>query len=52
MPTKPSPTELKAAEIARNNPNFGKDCLEAIINEVPELKKALLEQGLVEEVEG
>lgn len=50
MPTKPSPMELKAAEVARNNPNFGKDCLEAVINEVPELKQALLKEGLVEEV--
>lgn len=50
MPTKPTNVELGAAEAMRKNPQFGKDALEAVINEVPELRDALLERGLVEEV--
>lgn len=53
MPTKPSAVELGAAKVMRENPNYGKDALEAILNESPEcheLKDALLEQGLLEEV--
>lgn len=50
MPTKPSFKELNAAEAMRKNPNFGHDVLESIINETPELKQALLERGLVQEV--
>lgn len=50
MPTKPSAVELGAAAAMRKNPNFGRDVLESIINETPELKQALLERGLVQEV--
>ena len=50
MPTKPTQTELHAAEVARKNPDFGKDALEAVINEIPELRQGLLDQGLVVEV--
>ncbi len=50
MATKPSAEELGAAEAMRQNPNYGKDVLEAIINETPELAQSLLAQGLVEEV--
>lgn len=50
MPTKPTTTELKAAAAMRKNPNFGKSVLEAIINETPVLKDALLKAGLVEEI--
>lgn len=50
MPTKPRATELAAAAVMRKNPTFAKDALEAIINETPELRDALLAQGLVEEV--
>lgn len=50
MPIKPSATERGAYEAMRKNPNYGRDALEAIINETPELKEALLKAGLVEEV--
>lgn len=48
MPTKPD--NLKAYEAMKKNPNFGKDALEAIINETPTLRDALLKAGLVTEV--
>ena len=50
MPTKPSAAEVGAYEAMRKNPNFGRDALEAIINETPELAEGLLRAGLVEEV--
>lgn len=50
MPVKPSAIERGAAEAMRKNPNFSKDALEAIINETPELRDALLAKGLVEKV--
>lgn len=50
MPTKPTATVINADKAMRENPNFGKDVLEAVINETPELKDALLKAGLVEEV--
>lgn len=50
MPIKPSATERGAYEAMRKNPNYGRDALEAIINETPELKEALLKAGLVVEV--
>lgn len=50
MPTKPSAVERGAAEAMRKNPDFAKDALEAIINETPELRDALLAKGLVKEV--
>lgn len=50
MPIRPERWELGAADVMRKNPNYGKDALEAIINEVPELRDALLAQGLVKEV--
>lgn len=50
MPTKPTEEELGAAEAMRTNPNYGHDAIEAIINETPELRDALLREGLVEEV--
>lgn len=51
MPIKPTRQEIKAEEIMRKNPNFGKEALEAIINEMPDLCKDLLKKGLVEVVE-
>lgn len=50
MPVKPTPSEINAAKAMRANPNFGHDVVEAIVNETPELKEALLREGLVEEV--
>ena len=50
MPTKPNATVLGAMSAMEKNPDFGKDALEAIINETPELSEALLKAGLVEEV--
>lgn len=50
MPTKPTAAELNAAKVMRANPNFGHDVLEAVINDTPELREALLREGLVEEV--
>lgn len=50
MPTKPSAVERGAAKAMEENPDFAKDALEAIINETPELRSALLARGLVEEV--
>lgn len=49
MPTKPTPAEIGAAKVLDQNPNFGHDALEAIINDVPELREALLDKGLVKE---
>lgn len=50
MPTKPTTAEKNAAKVMKSNPNFGKDALEAIINETPVLHDALLQAGLVKEV--
>lgn len=50
MPVKPTANEINAYKNMRDNPHFGKDMLEAIINGTPELKDALLSAGLVEEV--
>ena len=50
MPTKPAAVELGAAEAMRKNPSYAKDALEAIINETPELRDALIAKGLVKEV--
>ncbi len=50
MPTKPSPIEIGAQKAMEENPSYGHDCLEAIINDNPDLAKALLDRGLVEEV--
>lgn len=51
MPTKPTAAEIGAAEAMRKDPDFAKHALEAIINETPTLRDALLKAGLVEEVE-
>lgn len=51
MPTKPTAAEIGAAEAMRKDPDFAKHALEAIINETPVLRDALLKAGLVEEVE-
>lgn len=50
MPSKPTPTVINADKTMKSNPQFGKDTLEAVINDVPELRDALLKAGLVEEV--
>lgn len=50
MAIKPTAAELGAAKAMESNPNFGKDCLEAIINETPQLRDALVAEGLVEEI--
>lgn len=50
MPIKPSAVEVGAYEAMKKNPKYGKDAMEAIINETPMLKDALLAAGLVEEV--
>ena len=49
MPTKPSKETVAAYEVASKDPDFARKTLEAIINETPELRDALLEHGLVEE---
>ena len=46
MPRKPDQTTIDAAK-AKLDP---REVLQVIINETPELRDALLEQGLVEEV--
>ena len=50
MPTRPTPTEIGAANAMRKDPQFDKHAMEAIINETPTLRDALLKAGLVEEV--
>lgn len=47
MPRKPSQDTIDAAK-AKLDP---REVLQVIINETPELRDALLEQGLVEEVD-
>lgn len=49
MPTKPSNAEIMADAVMKSNPDFARQTVEAIINETPELKKALLDAGLVKE---
>ena len=50
MPIKPDMQTRGAAKAVAENSNFSRDALEAIINETPELRDALLREGLVEEV--
>lgn len=50
MPTKPDKTTMNAAKVMRDNPNFSRDAVLAIINETPLLKEELLKAGLVKEV--
>lgn len=50
MPTKPTEYEVNAAKVFANDPEFAKHAMEAVINETPELRDALLARGLVEEV--
>lgn len=49
MPKKPDAQTLGAYDAMRNNPDFGKDVLRTIIAETPELRNAMVENGLVEE---
>ena len=50
MPIKPDQSVIAAYDTARKDPQFAKHAMEAIINETPELRDALIEKGLVEEV--
>lgn len=50
MPTKPNPEVLQAYDKFKNDPKFSHDVLEAIINDNPMLRQALINKGLVEEV--
>ncbi len=50
MPTKPNPEVLHAYDKFKNDPKFSHDTLEAIINDNPMLRQALINKGLVTEV--
>lgn len=50
MPTKPNSEVMHAYDKFKNDPNFSHDTLEAIINDNPMLRQALINKGLVEEV--
>lgn len=50
MPTKPSDYEINASKVFAKDPDFARHAMEAVINETPELRDALLARGLVEEV--
>ncbi len=50
MPTKPDKETLDAANTMKNDPDFAKSVLTAIINETPQLRDALVREGLVKEV--
>lgn len=39
-----------AYQVMQENPNFGHDAVEAIINDCPDLAQALVNAGLAEEV--
>lgn len=51
MPTKPSTTIINASKVMKENPNFAKDVVRAIINETPALREELLKAGIVKEVD-
>lgn len=51
MPIKPDEITLGAKKAMEQNPDYGKDVLRVVINETPELRAALLEQGLIKEVD-
>lgn len=51
MPIKPNEITMGAAKAMEQNPDFGKDALRTVINETPDLKNALLQAGLIKEVE-
>lgn len=56
MPIKPSKETLNAYDAYRQNPNFGHDAIEAMLNDPQNkdaevLRNALLSAGLVEEVD-
>ena len=50
MPTKPSTEVMHAYDKFKNDPKFSHDTLEAIINDNPMLRQALIDNGLVSEV--
>lgn len=50
MPTKPNPEVLHAYDKFKDDPKFSHNVLEAIINDNPMLRQALINKGLVEEV--
>ena len=50
MPTKPNLEVLQAYDKFKNDPKFSHDVLEAIINDNPMLRQALINKGLVKEV--
>lgn len=50
MPTKPDPEVMQAYDKFKSDPHFSHDTLEAIINDNPMLRQALIGKGLVEEV--
>lgn len=50
MPTKPNPEVLHAYDKFKDDPKFSHDTLEAIINDNPMLRQALINKGLVKEV--
>ena len=50
MPTKPNPEVMQAYDKFKNDPKFSHDVVEAVINDNPTLRQALIDAGLVEEV--
>lgn len=50
MPTKPDSEVMQAYDKFKNDPHFSHDTLEAVINDNPMLRQALINKGLVEEV--
>lgn len=50
MPTKPTPEVMQAFDKFKDDPKFSHDTLEAIINDNPMLRQALIDKGLVKEV--
>lgn len=50
MPTKPNPEVLHAYDKFKGDPKFSHNVLEAIINDNPMLRQALINKGLVKEV--
>lgn len=50
MPTKPNSEVMHAYDKFKNDPHFSHDVLEAIINDNPMLRQALINKGLVKEV--
>lgn len=50
MPTKPNSEVMQAYDNFKNDPHFSHDTLEAIINDNPMLRQALINKNLVEEV--